>query len=202
MATRAGYPSDVLADAPSQETFDGLLMRAAASRARARTSRALRRAVHDRYAVCRPPPARLGTTEWHMAGDGPEAPRTAFVRVSVCRSTSAPQEVRCALAERLAPVLPAAALDDMQLLTSEVVTNAVVHGGGFEGTVLQAFARAATGTLMVCVTGPGNGFDAASARRTPGVDGGWGLNLVEQLSADWGVVRGAGRCSVWFRLRY
>lgn len=104
------------------------------------------------------------------------------------------------LAVRLAPP----ALDDVLLLLSEVVTNAVTHSDS---------GRTADGRVTVHVTcNPGvvhvEVTDDGSATSAPAVhvpdaeaDGGRGLWLVDLLAAAWGSSRHdeAGR-SVWFEV--
>lgn len=89
---------------------------------------------------------------------------------------------------------------DLQLLLSEVLTNAVRHGGGPE--VLLALTPKAE-LLCVQVTDGGAGFvptpRAMSAERD---EGGFGLFLVERLTDRWGMTRERGQTRVWFELRY
>jgi anti-sigma regulatory factor (Ser/Thr protein kinase) len=85
--------------------------------------------------------------------------------------------------------------DTAALLTSEVVTNAVLHG---EGTVLVR-ARTGGGRLRVEVQDDGDG--APVLRRAEREDeGGRGLALVAALSDDWGVQEVPGGKYVWFEL--
>lgn len=85
--------------------------------------------------------------------------------------------------------------DTAALLTSEVVTNAVVHG---DGTVLVR-AHTAAGRLRVEVEDEGDGgpVEKQAARDA---EGGRGLALVAALADDWGVERVPGGKYVWFEL--
>ena len=85
--------------------------------------------------------------------------------------------------------------DTAALLTSEVVTNAVVHG---DGTVLVR-ARTGDGRLRVEVEDEGDGapVERQAARDA---EGGRGLALVAALADDWGVERVPGGKYVWFEL--
>jgi anti-sigma regulatory factor (Ser/Thr protein kinase) len=82
----------------------------------------------------------------------------------------------------------------LELAVSELVTNAVVHG---EGQVeVQLTARGSLVRLEVL----DHGHDAATpAQRevTPGMHGGWGLHLLEELSDSWGAVTGPHETRVW-----
>jgi anti-sigma regulatory factor (Ser/Thr protein kinase) len=86
-------------------------------------------------------------------------------------------------------------LDLIVLLTSEAVTNAVLHGRGH----VQVRAHSADGRVRVEV--------ADRSRRTPAPapnddhsEGGRGLLLLERSASDWGVdVRRRGK-TVWFEV--
>jgi anti-sigma regulatory factor (Ser/Thr protein kinase) len=98
-----------------------------------------------------------------------------------------------ALQERL----PAAVSRVIELLTSELVANAVVHGGG--PTVTIAAGRDGD-HFRVAVT---DSSDELPVVRTsaPDVPGGHGMRLVDRLAESWGVDRGPdGGKTVWFRV--
>jgi anti-sigma regulatory factor (Ser/Thr protein kinase) len=94
---------------------------------------------------------------------------------------------------------------DVLLLVTELVTNAVEHGGaGPEGSV-RLECRSSGDRLRFLVTDPGterlsNGRPPVHAR--PGSNGdhasGWGLYLVEQIAERWGVVAASPGTCVWF----
>jgi anti-sigma regulatory factor (Ser/Thr protein kinase) len=80
-----------------------------------------------------------------------------------------------------------------KLLTSELVTNAVVHGRGR----ITLSAQANDERLLVEVEDEGDGFERATTRRAED-PGGWGLGLVEAESSRWGAHDGTSH--VWFEL--
>ena len=98
--------------------------------------------------------------------------------------------------EELGSVLPREQFDDLRLLVTEVVTNALRHAGGWVD--LQVFAE--RGYVRVEVTDPGPGFDPEGQPDpdTESVEG-RGLYLVEQIADRWGVETG-DRTIVWFEL--
>lgn len=111
---------------------------------------------------------------------------------------------------RLAEGLPQRAQDDAVLLTSELVTNAVVHGSGIVTVAIERDDDA----IAVAVGDYGDAepitvlYSATSDPPAPGgapdseAEGGRGLHLVRALASGWGVRRnrdGAGKV-VWFRL--
>jgi serine/threonine-protein kinase RsbW len=85
--------------------------------------------------------------------------------------------------------------DTAALLTSEVVTNAVLHG---DGTV-EVRAHVGGGRLRVEVQDQGDGEPQVRAP-TPDAEGGRGMHLLAALAEDWGVEPVAGGKYVWFEL--
>jgi anti-sigma regulatory factor (Ser/Thr protein kinase) len=104
---------------------------------------------------------------------------------------------RTAIEDMLTSV-PRSVLFDAQLLTSELVSNAVRHAGlGPEDAVGLTIALTPD-RLHVGVLDDGPGFEAAAHR--PDSVGGWGLLLVETVSDRWGVIRGRRTNEVWFEI--
>jgi anti-sigma regulatory factor (Ser/Thr protein kinase) len=93
--------------------------------------------------------------------------------------------------------VPSPTAQVVELLTSELVSNAVVHGGG---RVVVVRAGGDGEFFVVSVTDSG---DAMPVLRSTGpeVPGGQGMRLVDRLAESWGVDRApAGGKTVWFRL--
>ena len=100
--------------------------------------------------------------------------------------------------------LPGRTLEDASLLTSELVTNSIRHGGlgpddhvsvtvSWRGPVLRVVVRdTGTGRLPADVV-------AGSIRPSPGGQSGWGLYLVDRLASRWGTNLG-GSAGFWFEL--
>lgn len=77
---------------------------------------------------------------------------------------------------------------DLQLLVSELVTNAVIHGGADGDNVIRLEAELAEERIRVSVSDPGTATElVASAPLDPRLPGGWGLALVEELADRWGM---------------
>jgi len=87
--------------------------------------------------------------------------------------------------------------EDAELLVSEVVTNAVLHGGVNYAPVA---VHRSTGTIRVEVTDPGSVIPAEPAEVDLTTPGGLGLGIVDSLSARWGVSPTADGKIVWFEL--
>lgn len=91
-------------------------------------------------------------------------------------------------------------LDDLRLLTSEIVTNALRHAGLTAGDSIGVAVEVSPQRVRVEVADGGPGFDPV-ALDGPAAEtvGGWGLVLVEQLADAWGVIRNEPNF-VWFEL--
>jgi len=117
--------------------------------------------------------------EFHLAADS-TAPLVARHRVTTaadCAGTST--------AEALA------------LLTSELVSNAIMHPVPPTQDVVLRFRDG--DSLRVEVLDGGGGF-VPPAEGPPGRPGGLGLHIVDQLAAAWGVEAEGTRTKVWFEL--
>jgi anti-sigma regulatory factor (Ser/Thr protein kinase) len=90
--------------------------------------------------------------------------------------------------------------EDILLLTTELVTNAVRHGGVGPGQSLSTEVRWWPGRVRVDVTDP-NPASEFGARAGEGGNGGWGLYLVDQIAHRWGIKRTPSSTKVWFELR-
>jgi PAS domain S-box-containing protein len=86
-------------------------------------------------------------------------------------------------------------LEPASLLVSEVVTNALVHGGT---TIDVSMALREDGVLVEV----GDGSQHLPARRhyAPTASTGRGLALLDQTASAWGVVPGVGGKTVWFQV--
>jgi anti-sigma regulatory factor (Ser/Thr protein kinase) len=90
--------------------------------------------------------------------------------------------------------------NDLLLVISEVVTNALQHGAPGE-TILVAVTPKPE-FLCVQVTDDGPGLAPVPRATVPKDNGGFGLFLIEQLTRRWGVTREQRRTRVWFELDY
>lgn len=93
------------------------------------------------------------------------------------------------------------ARDDVLLVASELVTNAVVHSGGSSADTIRVRAVLIRGAVSISVHDPGLSGDSPRVR---GADGwqadGWGLRIVKELAHRWGFEGAHGR-RVWAELR-
>lgn len=136
-------------------------------------------------------------------GDPP--PASTFierVELELAGEPTAPGRARAELREAVAGRLGESDLATVTLLTSELVTNAVIHPGqdaiGTVGLRITVYSD----RIRVEVTDAGSGFDVANLRPRPRDYGGHGLVVVEGLASRWGTTRSGveGGFCVWFEL--
>ena len=90
-------------------------------------------------------------------------------------------------------------LGDVQLVVSELVTNAYRHGGG-RAAPIHLSVLATDEVLRVEISDPGSGFDPeVGGARSGSGERGWGLMITERLAHRWGVEQGEGT-TVWFEV--
>jgi anti-sigma regulatory factor (Ser/Thr protein kinase) len=90
-------------------------------------------------------------------------------------------------------------LADLRLVISEVITNAVRHGG--DGELVVAVTPKPE-FLCVQVTDTGDGFAPRPRAYGPDEDGGFGLFLIERLTRRWGLTREDDNTRVWFEFDF
>jgi serine phosphatase RsbU (regulator of sigma subunit)/anti-sigma regulatory factor (Ser/Thr protein kinase) len=137
-----------------------------------------------------------------MALVGVQVPRE-FVRAAQFALDGGPQAIgaaRAALTEFLGDAAGPQRLYDLQLLVSEVVTNAVRHGGARTGEQVDFRIALMADQVRLEVRDPGPGFhDITPALPDTDRGGGYGLYLVDLYAQDWGVSGAEGTC-VWFEV--
>ena len=84
---------------------------------------------------------------------------------------------------------------DAELLTSELVTNALIHAR----TEVQIAVAVADGSAEIGITDGAPGVPRQRTASYPS-EGGRGLRLVDAVAQDWGVANVGSGKQVWFRL--
>ena len=95
--------------------------------------------------------------------------------------------------------IPEERIEDLRLLTSEIVTNAVRHAGLAQEDTIGVAVDVSERRVRVEVADDGPGFDPSDLSESSERVGGWGLRLVRQLSDRWGVIRNEPNL-VWFEV--
>jgi anti-sigma B factor antagonist len=176
-----------------------------------------RRAKEDGLALALMPPPPAVTELLRITGITdrlPLAPRASGapaaapfierVEIELARDADAPARARVELREAVAGHLADGGTATATLLTSELVTNAVLHPkqgvGGSIGLRITTYRD----RIRVDVTDAGSGFEPGSVKRRPYGAGGHGLFVVAGLASRWGTTRpvmdGGQAFCVWFEL--
>jgi anti-anti-sigma factor len=177
-----------------------------------------RRSSEERIALALAPPPAAVTELLQITGIAdrvPLAPRPDYappsepflerVEIALTRDADAPARARAELRQAIAGRLSDPDSSTATLLTSELVTNAVIHPAegvtGDVGLRITAYGD----RIRVEVTDAGSGFDPASPPPAkPPEAGGHGLVVVDGLSSRWGTARrlvnGVDVFCVWFEL--
>jgi anti-anti-sigma factor len=131
----------------------------------------------------------------------PTLPFTERVELELHRDPAAPARARAELREALADVGEADRAT-LTLLTSELVTNAVIHSSAGAGGTVRMRITTYPDRVRIEVTDPGSGFDIDNLPPRPRDFGGHGLVVVDGLSSRWGTTREGpdGGFRVWFEL--
>ena len=89
-------------------------------------------------------------------------------------------------------------VQDLVLLVSELVTNSYRHAGLGAGDNILLRVTQEAETLHIEVVDPGT--KRRPAIRQNAAEGGWGLQIVDQLADRWGTETGPSGTTVWFEL--
>lgn len=131
--------------------------------------------------------------------DPPIGPPSTTPRIDLCLApaVTAPAIARRRL-EDLRGRLDDDRLDDLRLVVSELVANAVLHAGLHPTQRIVVRLWVGPTRARVEVEDPGRGFRPHAARDSDAF-GGRGLGIVQRLASEWGVARG-DRTLVWAEL--
>jgi anti-sigma regulatory factor (Ser/Thr protein kinase) len=114
---------------------------------------------------------------------------------------TAPPRVRELVCERVGDGLTSSCLQDLLLLTSELVTNSVLHAGVGPDSEIGVQVDVSADVIRVAVSDPGSEEAPHIVEPDPAEPGGMGLFMVERLSHRWGVERrGSQGTTVWFEI--
>jgi anti-sigma regulatory factor (Ser/Thr protein kinase) len=122
---------------------------------------------------------------------------TPATRLTLQMDAQAPSAARRFIQEASCPAHNASVLDDALLLISELVTNAVRYGAP---PVTAEIECVGTAGMRVRVT-DGSTQEPAPKHADVLDENGRGLELVDLVSAEWGVEQRAPGKAVWFALQ-
>lgn len=114
--------------------------------------------------------------------------------LELARSSDAPALARRWVVDLLAGVLERDELERAKLLTSELVTNAFIHGRGR----IAIRARLDDDRLLIEVIDEGTGFERRIREDEFDRVGGRGLDIVDAEASRWGIHEGTTH--VWFEV--
>ena len=97
--------------------------------------------------------------------------------------------------------LPNLVRDDVLLLLTELVNNAVGHADTAPGPAVRVEIGQWFGMVRVAVWDEGRGFTYPTTSRSDET-GGWGLVLVDRIADRWAVAPAPTGTRVWFEIRY
>jgi anti-sigma regulatory factor (Ser/Thr protein kinase) len=109
---------------------------------------------------------------------------------------AAVREARAWLSKTTDGLLDRLRRNDLELVLSEVVANAVRHGGA--GRAVSIALTHKPECLRVDVTDDGPGLVPRPGAMASEQYGGFGLFIVEQLTLRWGAAREDRKTRVWF----
>ena len=142
----------------------------------------------------------MGQASGVASSAGATDPAQSLVFELAARPTAGTAARRALLAGR--GTLPTSVRDDVLLLLTELVSNAVRHAeAGADRPVRVEFLQRAR-TVRVAVFDEGTGFTADGPRSEGDKSGGWGLFLVDQIADRWGITPTESGTCVWLEIRW
>lgn len=105
--------------------------------------------------------------------------------LSISGGRSAPRRCRAALAALNGSL--GDLRQSVELLVTELVANAVLHGPAGKESQVEVSLTAVSEHVRVEVSDPGTGFTPPAQLPEPGAEGKFGLTLVDRIARRWGV---------------
>jgi two-component sensor histidine kinase len=98
--------------------------------------------------------------------------------------------------------LPSSVRDDVLLLVTELVTNAVCHSSAGSDALVRVELRRGADMVRVAVSDEGTGFTTDAPLERSEAEGGWGLALVDRIADRWAITPTASGTCAWFEIGY
>lgn len=136
---------------------------------------------------------------YHLAKGSWQPSAVVELKEELPNAANGAPAARHAIREAAGQLLGEEEIEVVEILTTELVTNAVAHAGtGPEDAVVLHLAVAPERIRVeVCDGGPG--FAPEDFGRPRAGPGGFGLVMVDRAASRWGVAGDDGNC-VWFEL--
>ena len=171
-----------------------------------------RRARERRVALETVPPPEEVRAVFRLSGVEPLEEHTEHLRDEQCDleypervtlklavNDQAPRRARAEVREAIAGRVSQSESEIAVLITSELVTNAVVHPVHQEGASIGLRIGTDEGRIRIEVSDSGHGFEPGALTRDDNAIGGRGLVVVDRGATRWGTSNN-DRFSVWFEL--
>ena len=96
--------------------------------------------------------------------------------------------------------LPSTVRDDVLLLLTELVSNAVRHAGAGVGQAVRVELQQWARMIAVAVFDEGTRFAAEAPHPKRDRSGGWGLFLIDRIADRWGITPTSSGTCAWFEI--
>jgi anti-sigma regulatory factor (Ser/Thr protein kinase) len=136
-----------------------------------------------------------------LAVDEPSNQEPSMLNLLLTEESGAAAAARQAFREGNG-LLPNVIREDVLLLVSELVTNAVRHARAGPDRPVHVQLLRGPRWVVVSVGDQGPGFTWHPAPPAGNKSGGWGLFLVDQIADRWGVECTTSGTCVWFEIAY
>jgi anti-anti-sigma factor len=141
----------------------------------------------------------LGEHTEHPGDEQPDLEYPERLTLELAVNDQAPRQARAEVREAIAGRVSQSESEIAVLITSELVTNAVVHPVHQDGAGIGLRIGTDEGRIRIEVSDSGHGFEPGALTRDDNAVGGRGLVIVDRGAARWGTSNG-DRFSVWFEL--
>jgi anti-anti-sigma factor len=141
----------------------------------------------------------LGYDTGHPSDGSSDLQYAELVALELAVNEQTPRQARTEVREAIAGRVSQLQSEVAVLITSELVTNAVVHPLHQDGASIGLRIGADEGRVRVEVTDSGSGFDPGEVTHEDDTPGGLGLVVVDRGATRWGTSKN-DRFSVWFEL--
>lgn len=157
--------------------------------------------MHQRDEMSKRPeagPSRLESSfAYHLARESWPPSVVARARTELPATEEAPSLARQGVQAHIGDSLREQEAELVEVLVSELVSNAVAHAGLAPDDAIVLHLAVAPDRIRVEVCDGGRGFDRSELSKSRTAPGGYGLTMVDRGASRWGIAVDDGSC-VWF----